>query len=246
MRKTIVLGLAAALAMLGSAAVAHAEVRVSGAADDITLRADGATLVDILAGLETVSHARIELKGNVPRQFTGTYSGSLHVVLSRLLAGIDHVVRAAPDRMTVIIVASRAMRAPADATDVSGVQGWVPTRPLGAETGPAPSGPLATDTADKASAIQGWVPPPRREVASSVAIPQAQSPPSKTVTDDAAPASSIQGWVPPGPQVASAAMVPQAQSTPPQPATDDAAEASPTQGWVPLAAGADRPSPHLP
>ena len=241
--RTIGLGFAAALAMLGGTAAAHVEVRVSGAADAITLRAEGATLVDILAGLETVSHARIELKGNTPRQFTGTYSGSLHVVLSRLLAGIDHVVRAAPDRMTVVIVGSSAMRAPADAADGSGVQGWVPTRPLGAETHPAaPSGPPATDTADEASAIQGWV--PRKDQVAFV-MPQAQSAPPEPARD-AAEASGIQGWVPQRDQVASAAMEPQAQSAPPEAATDDAAKVSPTQGWVPLTAGAGRASPHLP
>src|SRR5208283_1401217 len=95
---------AAALAALGSAAAAHAEVRLSGTADNMVLRTKEATLGDVLASLAATSHTRIEVTGAMLQQFTGTYSGSLREVLSRLLADVDHVVRIAPDRITIVIV----------------------------------------------------------------------------------------------------------------------------------------------
>jgi hypothetical protein len=246
MRKSIVLGLAAALAMLAGA-VANAEVQVSGTADQLMLRTKDATLAEVLAGLATTSHPRIDVTGATTRQFTGIYSGSLREVLSRLLAGVDHVMRIAPDGMTIVIVGppvpggARTFVVAARIDDGGlGVQGWVPSGPApGAITAPAQpaSRAAAADTAEPASGVQGWVP-----VASITATPEAPAAPGGPIANDKAEAApaGIQGWVP----------TPIAAATPPasvgsvapdrgilqtQPITSENDATSGVQGWIPSA-----------
>jgi hypothetical protein len=254
--RTIGLGLAVGLALLASAAAANAEVRVSGTADDIIVHATGATLVDVLAGLEPASHAGIELRGATSRRFTGTYSGPLRVVLSRLLNGVDHVIHIAPDRITIVIVGPGAPGAGArmtvatvrDGDGGSGVQGWMPSGPVPgvssaavAQTHSAPPA-AAADEAEATSGVQGWV-PSGPQVASIAAATYAQAAPSDA-SANAAPeekAASVQGWVPA--QIAAPTQPAPAGGAPQPPpvASDDGTAGrvnGGVQGWVPTAARA--------
>lgn len=83
--------IAAALLTLGGVAPgAAAAVRISGSPDRLVLRAENASLAEVLAALRQALRLDISLKGGTAHTFTGTYSGSLRGVLTRLLAGDGH------------------------------------------------------------------------------------------------------------------------------------------------------------
>jgi len=67
------------------------------------LRAKRATLPEIVAAIESTLPVNITLSGSTARQFSGVYSGSVRVVLKRLLDGSDYVVAIAPGRMQIAI-----------------------------------------------------------------------------------------------------------------------------------------------
>jgi hypothetical protein len=84
-----VMFLAAAL----TAAGASAEVRVSEAGDGrLTIEAHDATVRQVLDALRATRPLHVRTSDALARTVTGTYSGSLPRVLSRLLDGYDHVV----------------------------------------------------------------------------------------------------------------------------------------------------------
>ena len=244
--KIAALAVAAALAALCGIAAARAEVRVSGTADSVVVRAKAATLTEVVAGLEAASHARIALKGATSRQFTGIYSGSLQEVLARLLVGIDHIVHTAPDRITIVLMTPdadhpAAMAATQDDGGGSGVQGWMPTarQVASAATMPqphtAPPGPAAEDA--EPSGVQGWM-PTAIQVASIAAPPQPQTAGAATANNAAeAEPSGVQGWMP----VATAAQPAPVAAAAPAPdaiAADDGANGG-IQGWMPTPAKAN-------
>lgn len=246
LHKIAALAVAAALTALCGIAAARAEVQVSGTADTFVVRAKTATLMDVVAGLEAASHARIELKGATSRQFTGIYAGSLQEVLARLLVGIDHIVHTAPDRITIVLMTPdaghpAAVAAIQDDGGGSGVQGWMPRarQVASAATMPqphiAPPGPAAEDA--EPSGVQGWV-PTAIQVASIAVPPQTQTAgaaTANTVADEEP--SGVQGWMP----VATAAQpAPVAAAAPAADAiaADDGADGG-IQGWMPTPAKAN-------
>jgi hypothetical protein len=244
--KIATLAMAAALAALCGIAAARAEVRVSGTAGTVVVRAKAATLTDVVAGLEAASHARIEVKGATSRQFTGIYSGSLQEVLARLLVGIDRIVHTAPDRITIVLVMPDAghpvvVAVTQDDGGGSGVQGWMPTARQVASAAPMPQphtaqpGPAAEDA--EPSGVQGWV-PTAIQVASIAAPPQTQTAGAATANNPAAAEpSGVQGWMP----VATATQpAPVAAAAPGHDAiaADDGAEGG-VQGWMPTPAKAN-------
>jgi hypothetical protein len=90
-------GLRGAFALLVLAAfgivAAPAEVRVSDAGGGrLTVEAHDATLRQVLDALRAVRPLRLHSSDALTRPVTGTYSGSLPRVISRLLEGYDHVV----------------------------------------------------------------------------------------------------------------------------------------------------------
>jgi len=85
-----------------------AEVHVSGSPDRVVLRANDATIADILAALRSAFDLEVTLKGTTTRKFTGVYSGSLRQMLSRLLMGEDYVLRAAPNGIGIRLVGRSA------------------------------------------------------------------------------------------------------------------------------------------
>jgi hypothetical protein len=71
-------------------AQAAAAVHVSGDADHVVLQADKAGLDEVVGALRQSLRVDLQLKGATARKFTGTYSGSLQQVLSRLIGGDGH------------------------------------------------------------------------------------------------------------------------------------------------------------
>jgi len=98
------LATAALLAWCLSCGPSVAEVRVSGTPERVVLRANDATLMDIVAALRTAFDLELKLNGATARKFTGMYSGSVRQVLSRLLSGEDYVLRSASDGMSIILL----------------------------------------------------------------------------------------------------------------------------------------------
>ena len=241
--------LVAAAALFLACAVSppvHAEVRVSGSEDNVVLRANNATMPEILSGVESALHLKVTITGPMTRQFTGVYSGPLRRVLSRLLDGVNYIVSSAPDGMVVTIVSPAAPRsavagiAQAPAARIAAPsavgseemaqtqpQGWTPTedpfsayKPGGANAGPA---------APRSPAAQA---PARGTAAQRVVVAAA----------DETAQSGVQGWMPtedPFKAYKSAspgATAPEATANQAQPggaAVDQPEVNNSAQGWVP-------------
>lgn len=103
-------GCAAALLLLGTA-TASAQLHVSGNRDAVTIEAHNAPLKDVLDALRRSFHVEYNTVAELKRPITGTYSGSLHRVLSRLLAGNDYVIRSSGHGMEIVILGTASTRA---------------------------------------------------------------------------------------------------------------------------------------
>jgi hypothetical protein len=96
-----------ALAWLCALALpARAEVRITGDETNLTVTAEQASLGEVLAALKAKFRLRYGAIG-LERQVTGSYSGSLHRVVVRLLDGFDSVVSRSADGVEIVTVAPR-------------------------------------------------------------------------------------------------------------------------------------------
>jgi hypothetical protein len=102
------LAMMALLAWCLSGGPGAAEVRLSGTRDHIVLQTNDATLADILAALRSAFALDVKLKGATAQRFTGTNSGSVNQVLSRLLRGEDYVLRSAADGISIVLFGASA------------------------------------------------------------------------------------------------------------------------------------------
>jgi hypothetical protein len=98
-------GLAAAVLLLGTAG-ANAALRISGNSDSVFIEAHNAPLKTILDALRKSYQVEYKPVAGLERPITGTYSGSLHRVLTRLLVGQDYVIRSSSRGMEVVILGS--------------------------------------------------------------------------------------------------------------------------------------------
>jgi hypothetical protein len=158
-----------------AAAPVAAEVRVTDAGgDELVIVAHDATVREILDALGQTRTISFRNSDALSRPVTGTYSGTLRRVLSRILDGYDHVIRSTSSGLQIDVVgaaqsakvapsAGPAMKAPAargprvapgpmprvssnvDA-DEEGTQSKPPAGPLTVNlaSGPKPSAPPAT------------------------------------------------------------------------------------------------------
>lgn len=227
-RKDLLLLASASLAVVCVAPLrAGAEVRLSGSLDSVVLQANGATMPEIVAALQSTFHVRIELVGSTPRRFTGAYAGPLRRVLARLLDGGDYVISPASDGVKVVILP-----------------------PNGAKPGLAPGVRVAVDTAEGNGSVQGWSPgqgsPRTAAPAPPTRLAAAAAAPARASGGDDGEGNTIQGWVPTSPpapptRLAAAAAAP---ATAPAGGADEGSE---VQGWVPAPApAAERPNPPPP
>jgi hypothetical protein len=86
-----------------------AEVHLSGTLDRFVLQAHDATMPEILDAVRSAFDLDVTLKGASARKFTGTYSGSVRQVLSRLLAGENYVLRHAAEGTSIILLGTSAL-----------------------------------------------------------------------------------------------------------------------------------------
>ena len=105
------------LPLLVCAAPARSEVSVEGTAAALRIKAEQATLSEVLGALETrlgVRHSALIALDDV--KVGGTYSGTLEDVLRRLLAGLNYVIKTQEEVVEVVIV-GRPGDAPAPFVD---------------------------------------------------------------------------------------------------------------------------------
>jgi hypothetical protein len=104
---------------------ALAETIITGVQDDLTLEAHNATIQDVLAALGTKFGLRYRNITAIDRRFDGTYEGSLHRVVTRLLDGSSYVMSNDGGHIEVIMVeaAKRNEMPPGPSTTV-----YAPTR----------------------------------------------------------------------------------------------------------------------
>jgi len=204
---------------------AGAEVQLSGTQDNIVLRANNATLAEILSGLSSTFNLRIEFTGSSARQFSGAYTGPLRRVLSRLLDGEDYVISSVAGGMNIVLLgpkgAGPTLRlAAGNQEPVNPVQGWSPdantmAKPAPAVTPkqPAPHGDggqtvkLAASGDEDNHQVQGWTGSPdlfAKPLSPAMAASAAPADAAKPQTADAIKPqadttdgnSGVQGWVP--------------------------------------------------
>jgi hypothetical protein len=96
----------AAVVLCALAPPAQAEVRIEGDETNLTITVDQASLGEVLGTLKARFRLRHGSLG-VERPITGTYSGTLHRVVVRLLDGFDFVVSRSPDGVEIMTVAPR-------------------------------------------------------------------------------------------------------------------------------------------
>jgi len=249
----------AGVATVGSGA----EVQLSGTQDKVVLRANNATIGEILSGIQSTFNIRVQLAGSTARQFTGAYAGPLRRVLSRLLDGEDYIISSAAEGMTIVLL-DRKSGAPTTVAarvaaggreETNQVQGRVPDRNAVAKPPPA-AGPPAqragTEQPVKVAAVgdednnpvQGWTgsgaPFATRAAASTPAAP-AQS----NAADAAQPVklaaggddenNPVQGWTGSGVQFATpaSAAAPANPADPAKPQSGDTDGNPNVQGWEP-------------
>ena len=99
----ILAGLAAALLLLASAD-AQAALRVSGTLASVTIELDNTSLRDILEALRKSFGIRYHAADSLNESISGTYSGTLQGVLSRLLREHSYVMRPTAGAIDVTIV----------------------------------------------------------------------------------------------------------------------------------------------
>jgi hypothetical protein len=136
-KKTLAcLVLAAWMAGFGPVPSADAQVRVSGTANALKVEAQGASLDDILRALQANFKFQYQGAGGLPDTVSGNYSGSLHSVVARLLAGHDFIIRGTSDDLSVDILAGKngfAARTPPPVNRI----GNAPPSPAPAKPDPA-------------------------------------------------------------------------------------------------------------
>jgi len=160
---------------------ACAEVRVSGKSDALIVEAREAPIKQVLERLRTTLKLNYRVAGSLDRVVTGTYTGSLQRVLSRLLADYNYVMRSSADGEQLVVFGSGVAgngglalghsflpvgdEAPALAGPPGG-EGWSGTIKAAPPTAPSKSGPapIASDvgTLNELPAlpgspnVQGW------------------------------------------------------------------------------------------
>jgi hypothetical protein len=133
---SLIVLLALWIGYLGIASAAHAEVRVSGAADAVTIETQEATLDQVLAALRTSFGFRYRSAGTLNGVISGTYSGSLSRVIARLLEGHSYVIQSSQNNLEVVIFGS------SKPVQVTGPVGPTASRAASAAAPPAPTEPL--------------------------------------------------------------------------------------------------------
>jgi hypothetical protein len=81
---------------------ARAATHVEGSPDGLSLRAENASISEVLNALGV--KLRYRPAPDLTRTKTGVYSGTLHEVLARVLDGYDYIITASGDTVQVVVL----------------------------------------------------------------------------------------------------------------------------------------------
>jgi len=144
----------ASLWALGSIVIsleANAGSDVQGRADAVTLRAENATMGEVLQALSARFKITYTLPAGVDRVVDGTYLGTLNEVLARILDGNDYVIESSDGQVSLAVLPRRGTAK----TDVASVR----LRNLNEASTPAPAVVVAQPVAELPSPALQNVPP---------------------------------------------------------------------------------------
>jgi hypothetical protein len=99
-----------AATVFGSTA-ARADVRVAGDARELRIEARGAQVAEVLSELGKTLHVQVRTSIALNKVISGTYSGSLKQVLSRLLEGYNYIIKPRGASAEVVVIGARGERA---------------------------------------------------------------------------------------------------------------------------------------
>jgi hypothetical protein len=103
---------AAALAVVTvTTGTVHAEVRVNGDASAVQVDATRSNVAEVLSALETACGLRVNTATALDRPVSGTFTGSLAQVLSRMLQGYNYFIRHQATEIEVTIIGLQGDRA---------------------------------------------------------------------------------------------------------------------------------------
>src|SRR5262249_1277712 len=83
---------------------ASAATDIQGTADNVRLKIDNATLVEVLNALSNRFNISYRLRSHNPRVLTGHYSGTLRETLTRILDGNDYFLELSDKGLEVIVL----------------------------------------------------------------------------------------------------------------------------------------------
>jgi hypothetical protein len=98
----------------------QAETHVAGESAALRVDAQNATLQEVLTALRASFGLQYKISTDLNRSVSGTYSGSLREVITRLLNGYDFFVRKVGDDLEVIVVGFSASTTTAPTPEVAG------------------------------------------------------------------------------------------------------------------------------
>jgi hypothetical protein len=87
-----------------TAVTAHAEVRVNTDATAVRIDATQSNVVEVLAALESTFRLRVSTSVVLDKAVSGTFTGSLAQVLSRLLQGYNYFIRRRANEIEVTVI----------------------------------------------------------------------------------------------------------------------------------------------
>jgi hypothetical protein len=93
-----------ALALLLSVSSAPAATEIQGAPDDLQLKLENATIIEILNALSARFKVTFKARSHNPRVLTGIYSGTLRETLTRILNGNDYILEISDRGLEILIL----------------------------------------------------------------------------------------------------------------------------------------------
>jgi hypothetical protein len=91
----------------------HAEVRVNGDAGAVQVDATRSNVAEVLSALETAYGLRVNTTSALERPVSGTFTGSLAQLLSRVLEGYNYFIRYKATEIEVTVIGLQGNRAAA-------------------------------------------------------------------------------------------------------------------------------------
>ena len=124
---------------------ASAATDIQGTADDLRLKAENASIVEILNALSSRFGLKFKAGLPSPRLLSGLYSGTLRQTLARILDGHDYILEFSDRGLELVILrVSAEPQAGSSKTAAASTPVPAPTRPNAPTTAAAPAAPVAT------------------------------------------------------------------------------------------------------